>query len=410
MRFSEWKEFKLGDIALFKNGKGIADNLRCDDGLYSIYGSNGVIGKTNEKLIDTPIVIIGRVGAYCGSVQFSTSPCWVTDNAVLGSGTQKLDTKYLYYFLNSFPLRNLASGSAQPLINQKILNNINLSIPPLEEQKAIADILSSLDEKIELNNQMNETLEEMAQALFKRWFVDFEFPNEDGQPYKSSDGEMVESELGMIPNGWTHVRLKDLCEVITKGTTPTTLKKQFVSKGINFIKAESITSTHYYDKSKFNYIDDETHALLKRSVLHEGDILLSIAGTIGKLALVTNDILPANTNQAISIIRVNRSKISLLYIYCYFLCNQHLNYVHSRTVQAVQANLSLGVIGDMSIILPSKDVLSIFNKKISPIFKMIEYNNKQNNCLIGIRDTLLPKLMSGEIRVSDFFITKIDVW
>src|SRR5699024_8577850 len=114
--------------------------------------------------------------------------------------------KYLYQLLKSPLMKNqyksMSTGTAQPQLPIKDIKKLELIVPPLEEQEKIANILSSLDDKIELNNDMNKTLEEMAQSIFKRWFVDFEFPNEDGEPYKSSGGEMVDSELGMIPKGW----------------------------------------------------------------------------------------------------------------------------------------------------------------------------------------------------------------
>lgn len=292
--------------------------------------------------------------------------------------------------INLNELLSCATGSTFPNISRPLLENLEVNIPPLSEQKAIASNLSTLDDKIELHNQMNKKLEEMARAIFKSWFLDFE-------PFK--DEEFEESELGMIPKGWGVVNLKSHCEVITKGTTPTTLKKQFVEIGINFVKAESITDSHYFDYNKFAHIDYETNELLKRSIIKVDDILFTIAGTIGRYALVTEDILPANTNQAIGIIRIDKSKMHPLFILCLFLCNQHKNYFESKVVQAVQANLSLGVIGDLPVIVPNKEIFEKFVEIVKPIFKLIETNNIIINNLSSIRKSILPKLMSGEIRV-----------
>src|SRR5690606_29092307 len=143
-----------------------------------------------------------------------------------------------------------------PAISRPVtsLRSIEVPLPSLNEQQNIVDILISIDDKIELNNAINNNLEEMAQAIFKHWFVDFEFPNNSGEPYKSSGGEFEESELGLIPKGWRIQRLKEVCEVITKGTTPTTLGKRFVDTGINYIKAESISDDHSFDDRKFAFI------------------------------------------------------------------------------------------------------------------------------------------------------------
>lgn len=133
-----------------------------------------------------------------------------------------IDVNYLFYYFRSHFFRSLIhsriEGSVIPHLYQRDLVNLKLPLPNINEQKAIARILSTLDEKIETNNQINEKLEEMAQALFKHWFVDFEFPNENGKPYKSSGGEMVESELGMIPKGWEVGTIKDIGEVVGGGT------------------------------------------------------------------------------------------------------------------------------------------------------------------------------------------------
>lgn len=143
MSCNEWKDVKLVEIANFKNGKAIKQSLRKEDGANIIYGSNGIIGKTDEVLVNEMCLIIGRVGAYCGSVQISYKPSWVTDNAIICTNKESTNLKYLYYFLSKFPLRDFAGGSAQPLINQSILNDLEIRIPPLEEQVKIANILSS---------------------------------------------------------------------------------------------------------------------------------------------------------------------------------------------------------------------------------------------------------------------------
>ena len=147
-----------------------------------------------------------------------------------------------------------------------------------------------------------------------------------------------------MPDEMQLVPLQDLCEVVTKGTTPTTLGKSFSNQGINFIKAESILNNHSLDRGRFAYIDEETNSLLKRSIIKEGDIVFTIAGTLGRFALVDDTVLPANTNQAVAIIRANKTKLLPEYLYSFFLGNWHNDYYKKRVQQAVQANLSLTTI------------------------------------------------------------------
>ena len=141
---------------------------------YPVYGSNGVIGHAAETNADASSIVIGRVGSYCGSLQFSKQRCWVTDNAIRATALDDNDSRFLFYLLTTLSLNNWRAGSGQPLLNQVILSRIPAVAPLPNEQRAIAHILGTLDDKIELNRRMNETLETMARALFKSWFVDFD--------------------------------------------------------------------------------------------------------------------------------------------------------------------------------------------------------------------------------------------
>lgn len=336
---------------------------------------------------------------------------WADQEYAIGRGIAAIHAKDMRsrYYVKAFidyklnELLNIATGSTFPNVSKPMIENLTVTRVSLEEQRNIASIYSSLDDKIELNNRMNKVLEQIAQAIFKQWFVDFEFPNEHGEPYKSSGGEMEWcTELGKeIPKSWRIKHLKELSDLITKGTTPTTLGRSFTSKGINFIKAESITNAHNFDTNKFAFIDEETHLNLKRSIIKEGDILFTIAGTLGRYAIATNDILPANTNQAVAIIRANSSIINPYFILCYFLSGEHQSFYSARTQQAVQANLSLTTIGELPLVIPPERVLIVFYRIIKEIFVKIDNTVKQNNKLSELRDTLLPKLMSGEIDVSN---------
>jgi type I restriction enzyme S subunit len=223
----------------------------------------------------------------------------------------------------------------------------------------------------------------MAQAIFKSWFVDFE-------PF---GGEM--------PDDWKATYLGDLCTTVTKGTTPSTLRKLFASQGINFVKAESVLENHSIDFCKLAFIDNETNSLLKRSILQENDLIFTIAGTIGRFAFVGKDLLPANTNQAVAIIRADASKINPVTLYSFFIGGVHSNFYTKHTQQAVQANLSLTAIKSLQIQLPPREILRKYSSLIEPIFIQIFHNYAENQCLATIRDFLLPRLMSGELSVAD---------
>ena len=326
----------------------------------------------------------GRV-AQLYDVPTSTT---IDGHMILLRPTGEIDSIYYGYAVKAFQsqIETLAEGSTgQTEINRKRLQEeIVISFPKEKEtQDRIAHFLLNIDEKIKVNNKINKNLEQQAQTIFKSWFVDFE-------PF----GGVQPSEMQFIP-------LQELCKVVTKGTTPTTLGKSFTNSGINFIKAESIHDNHSIDSSKFAFIDEETNALLKRSIIKANDIVFTIAGTLGRFAMIDNSMLPANTNQAVAIIRPDETKVTPAYLYSFFIGNWHNEYYSKRIQQAVQANLSLTTIKSLPIAVLNDTTMSNYDKLVSPLFALMKNNEEENRRLSKLRDTLLPKLMSGELDVSD---------
>ncbi|WP_425421856.1 restriction endonuclease subunit S [Phaeodactylibacter xiamenensis] len=306
-----------------------------------------------------------------------------TGFVVITCNQDEIAPYFLYHYLSQNSttefLHSIAEGStsAYPSLKPSYIEALEILLPPLDEQRAIASVLSSLDDKIDLLHRQNRTLEQMAETLFRQWFVE------------------------EADEGWEEVTLKSLCEIITKGTTPTSLKRQFVEVGINFIKVNCIDDKGNFLYDKFNFIDEETHNVaLKRSILQEGDFLYSIAGTIGRISEVTQEVLPANVNQALAILRVDSELVNPYYVK-YSLKDPNVTFdLHSKIVHAVQPNLSLGEIGSTLIPLPDKETRQKFNEVINPVQEKIKSNQTQIRTLTALRDTLLPKLMSGEVRVN----------
>ncbi len=291
------------------------------------------------------------------------------------------DPMFLYYLLkyNKNAIEAMGSGTTFKEVSGSTMRGIRVYVPISKaEQQRIAAILSALDEKIAINREINDNLQQQLRTIFKAEFTD-------------------NPELENI----TQIPLSELCHVVTKGTTPTTLGKPFVESGINFIKAESILDDHSIDKSKFAFIDEETNALLKRSIIHAGDVVFTIAGTLGRFALIDENVLPANTNQAVAIIRADVEKVLPEYIYTCFIGEWHTDYYAKRVQQAVQANLSLTTIKSLPIPLLDEAKMSEYLSLILPLIKAIKTNEAQDEKLAVLRDNLLPKLMSGEIDVSD---------
>ena len=340
-------------------------------------GRVAIVGK-----IDTPYIVLNPQ---------------VTYYRVLNN--KKIYNQFLkYYFswnkFNELFLAWAQGGSTRAYLGITAQQKLPIIIPPLEEQKSIAKILSDLDKKIETNNKINKKLEEMAQAIFKQWFVDFEFPNEDGKPYKSSGGEMVESELGMIPKGW---EVKKLSEVISvkDGTHDSPKAKE---DGFSLITSKHIKGNKIlYNEAKLISKED-FDKINKRSKVDTNDILITMIGTVGNLIIVNKE----NVDFAIKnigLIKTSENEEIFEFVYLYLKSKEMKNYIESRLAGSTQQYISLNELRNIPIILPKKEILTKFKKIIKSIFEQITIDIREESNLIHLRDTLLPKLMSGEIRV-----------
>jgi len=286
-------------------------------------------------------------------------------------------------------LRARSSGTTVLGIKQSELLQVKIPCPPLPIQNRIAALLSPYDTLIENNTHRIKILEDMAQMIYRQWFVDFRFPGHEKVRF-TKDGSVS------IPEGWESKHLGDLTEVITKGTTPTTLGKDFQPSGINFVKVESISESGVVSLEKLAKIDEETHELLKRSQLREKDILFSIAGAIGRTALVTERFLPANTNQALAIIRC-ADPLLVPYVYLTVRFPKFQHFSLGRVVQTAQANVSLSILRSAPIIVPSADILSRFNNSVVTMLNLVDLLTRKIDILRTTRELLLPKLISGEV-------------
>src|SRR5699024_7668027 len=198
MKFEEYLLEDVLDIKYGKNQKKVKD----DNGPYPILGTGGLMGYATEYLYDKPSVLIGRKGSI-SKVRYIDEPFWTVDTLFYTIVNEEIVyPKFIYYYLSQIDFNYYNEGTTIPSLRTQTLNQIILNLPDLKYQAKILKMVNPIEERIELNNSIISNLEELAQTLFERWFVDFEFPNEEGKPYKSSGGKMVESDVGMIPEGW----------------------------------------------------------------------------------------------------------------------------------------------------------------------------------------------------------------
>lgn len=401
---TEWKDFKLSDVLEIKNGKSRPNSI----GQNPVYGGNGILGFSDKYNVKDETIVIGRVGAYCGSTYFTDEPIWVSDNALYGKAKSGFNPKYLYYLLKWDNLNKYAGGSSHPLLTQNRLNDLVYSLPPLPIQRRIASILSSLDDKIELNNAINKNLEELAQTLFKRWFVDFNFPMTAeyaastgkpelvGQPYKDNGGEMVESELGMIPKGWEVVRFGDLVEkyIDNRGKTPPT-----VESGIPLVEVKHMSDIAISPDLKTDkFVDDSTYNTWFRAHLIPNDILMSTVGTIGRLNITPKGRKFAIAQNVLGL-RFNKSRISQLYMFCLMRSRMFNDEINARLITTVQASIKRSDMETIPVLVPNYLLNSAFTEIINELFELMDSNKNEITELSALRDNLIPKLISGQIEI-----------
>lgn len=343
---------------------------------------------------------------------------------------------YLRYQLVSPQVQQLllnyaSAGATRHALTKSMIENLGIPKPDLDTQNNIAHILGSLDDKIELNRQMNETLEAMAQALFKSWFVDFDpvidnalaagnaIPDEFAERAEQRKGlekkdnsdiqnlfpdefEFTE-EVGWIPKGWEIANLKDHAEKISKGTTPSKaiLAKADDDSTIPFIKVRDLDDKGKIDTQNLDLIPKSIHEnALKRSILQTGDLLFSIAGTIGRVSIVPKELDNSNSNQALAFIRP-KDDIKTYFLLQFLKSQEVQDEISSRVVQAVQANVSLTELGSLKFATASDDLFRKWHSIVQSWNKKMNLLRIENSNLSKLRDTLLPKLMSGELCISD---------
>ncbi len=398
---TSWKPYKLGDVVNILDNRRIPLSAREREqrhGEYPYYGAQGIIDYVDDYLFDGTYLLIAEDGENLRSkkqniAQLVSGKYWVNNHAHILESNGLCDIRYICYLLNIIDISGYITGSAQPKLNQANLLAISISLPPLEEQRRIAGILGAIDDKIENNRRINANFELQAQALYKQWFVDFEFPNEEGKPYKSSGGKMVDSELGPIPEGWRVQTISDISVRIASGGTPKSLNESYYNGEIKWFTTKELKDCFLIDSDK--HISTEALNDSAAKLFPKNTILMAIyaAPTVGRLGILTAE---STFNQA-AVGIVAKEEIGHLFVYLTLLAErENLNNLASG---AAQQNLNVGIVKQYKLIVPTKKLLIEFNQIAGSLFERIKVVSNENKTLATLRDTLLPKLMNGEIKL-----------
>ena len=379
------RTMQLGDVIRFGNGKAIKPG---GQGCYPVYGSNGIIGGCDDFRYENG-VIIGRVGAYCGSVAYCPDKFWASDNTLVAfPASDQTDTQFLFYLLTDAKLSRYAGGAAQPLVTQTVLKQVEISVPPLPVQRRIAGILSAYDELMENSQRRIRILEAMARALYREWFVHFRFPGHEKIP-------RVASPLGDIPKGWEVRMLGDLVQFKSgfafKSST-------FTANGEHRLVTIRNVQDGAFNPESDSRMDELPESLPEYCVLKDGDILLSLTGNVGRVCLVYDG--PFLLNQRVSKLAPAEA-FDWALTYCMFREPDMRTKLEQLSNGVAQQNLSPVLAAKMGFALPPRTERERFAALAEPLVRRIVqlYSTIQN--LRRTRDLLLPRLLSGQVKLAE---------
>ena len=377
----EWKEYKLEEVcSRLRSGKGIKSDCISNIGLFPVIGGNGMRGYTNKSNFKGECAVIGRQGANCGNVRFFMGEAYMTEHAVVAVGNELADSYFLARLLSLMHLGNLSAQSAQPGLSIQTLSKQIIRLPSISYQREISTVLKSLDDKIELNRRINDNLEQQAQALFKSWFVNFE-------PFKK--GKFIDSELGMIPEGWQVEELGNITNSITEKVGKRTDVK--VLSPVN--TGDLLLSEEYFTKQVYS------KTLAKYIMVAPNDFAYNPARiNIGSIGMNTFDF----SGCVSPVYVVFRCEKEYHHFFNIFKATKNFKEeVNTRAIGGVRQTLSYKDFSLIKIVYPPKEAVKQFNKIYSHIMTLIKKNVLENKRLHQTRDTLLPKLMSGELKIND---------
>lgn len=405
-----WTKTSLGEFSPFSYGKGLPQDKRLV-GSVPVYGSNGVVGSHNKAFVNEPAVIIGRKGSI-GEVHLASGPSWPIDTTFFATGSKKVDLNFLYYLLKTLPIKK-NSDSAVPGLSREFAHSLEILVPAIEGQIAISKVLKSLDEKIRVNNCLKRTLEDTAQTLFESWFIHFdpvraklsgERPvGMDAATAELFPSAMMESELGLVPENWSVNSLFQSGLEIESGSRPKGGVKGILS-GVPSVGAESINGLGVFEFSKTKYVPIEFFKKMNKGKPRDFDILLYKDGgkpgefkpRVGMYGLG----FPFNeyaVNEHVFILRA--AELGSPYLYFWICLEKTLDILRNRGIKAAIPGINQQDVGTIPILVPSKEVLKAFNERVFPYISLILTLASESLKIANLRDTLLPRLMSGELQI-----------
>ncbi|HJX15103.1 MAG TPA: restriction endonuclease subunit S [Candidatus Deferrimicrobiaceae bacterium] len=392
----EWRDLRWGDLATLEYGRALR-SYDTSSGRFRVFGTNGPIGWHDKALCSHPGVIIGRKGAYRG-VHYSSAPFFVIDTAFYLEPKVEMDLRWAYYELLTQDINGMDSGSAIPSTSREAFYSLPVRVPPPDEQRTIACILRTLDDKIELNRRMNETLEAIARALFKSWFVDFDpvrakaEGRDPGLPKPIADlfpDRFENSDLGRIPKGWEVATLGDVAEHPRRGVQPDQIEPETPYIALDHMPKRCIALSGWdtaegLESNKFEFKTGEILFGKLRPYFHK----VGVAPVDG---VCSTDI----------VVVTPREDRWFGFVLGHVSSTAFVEYTNAGSTGTKMPRTSWGEMARYPVVVPPANIAEAFNAQIRSAIDRIVVSTHESRTLAALRDALLPKLLSGEIRIKD---------
>jgi type I restriction enzyme S subunit len=401
---SDWRISTWGEEISLEYGKALR-GYSSDKGKYRVYGSNGPIGWTAEPLAPGPGIILGRKGAYRG-IQFCREPFYVIDTAYYVVPKTELDMRWLYYAMVYYKLGEIDDGSPIPSTTRSAVYIRELEIPAPREQRNIAGILGALDDKIELNRKMNETLEAIARAIFKSWFVDFDPVRAKAEGREPERGmgaataalfpsDFEESELGFIPKGWQTGSVLSIASLLSGGT-PKTGRADYWGGVIDWASAKDVSQCRemFLTHTERTITDKGLAESSTKVIPAFSTAIVARGATTGRLAVLGKSMA---MNQTCYALATTTDTPFALFCLIQNMVSQLLQSAHGSVFETITTT----TFSRSKILLPPRTVLKAYEDVVGELFRRVLANTELSYMLGGVRDLLLPRLISGKVRVPE---------
>jgi type I restriction enzyme, S subunit len=407
---ADWQETELGNVITLQRGFDLPTQKR-KPGFIPIISSSGLSGRNSEARVPAPGVVTGRYGTI-GEVFYIEEDFWPLNTTLFVKDFKGNDPHFIFYLLKTLNYYSCSDKSSVPGVNRNDLHRLRVSVPSsVTEQKAIAGILGALDYKIDLNSRMNQTLEAMIRAIFRSWFVDFDPVRAKAEGHKPVGMDPVtaalfpesfeDSSLGKIPKGYRTASLGDLCRRVAMGPFGSNITTDnFVDAGVPVIRGGNLT--HGFIDENFAYVSEEKANELRNANAFPADIVITHRGTLGQVGVIpTKSAFPRYVvSQSQLVLSADSNLVTSRFLFEYLCSAEGQHQLLANTSQTGVPAIARPVtsIKAIRIILPPLNVLHLFESRVKPLVERSIQNLTESRTLAHIRDALLPKLISGELR------------